>query len=790
MRPTRAFAALLALLLPAFAPGNVLAQGPGGPVWVPLDRQPPGTPARVVLNQDMSGPAQTVFDVFVSGFFVTTRTGPDGRTYQDMTVPGLPSESAPGEPRLPIVRLDLGVVTTAPAATLTEFDAIDLQTLPGYLVWPSPIPAELHDGAPSQFTRDEATYSSTIDVPAGGGSGAPTRGALGGIPASLCTAYPVHWNPATGVLSVAAHGRFTFAHGGALDTPMGITREHADLASNALFNWGSIETNFTVDFSQYNGMFLIVCPVGWTTYLQKFIQEKKTRGFLVTVITVPQSGETCAQLRQSIQNWYYGTPAGADHYALLVGTGVSTPLCIDQFNQISDKVLSSVDSDHEAEIFMGRLFVSNTAELQIELKKILDYETGPQVNQDGHVLLVAHREQSQDFDFQSEQEEVRTATYAQVTPAFTTCYGTNGSVSNTDIENDINSGVGVVAYTGHGGRRSWLHWCALSDSFGTADAAALTNGALTPVVWSIACYTADLRDGQNLAHGFLKNSQGGAVAFYGAMDQTYGSIVHVLNDSLFQAVYGRGITRHGLAIAYGEHATIAADSTFGGDAVYKYTLYGDPDMEIKRHNAGGIFVPIDLLVPIDFVTPCPGSDCCPSCPPPIVDIQARDATGTPVPNVKIGIWKPTLAGTDEVLANRYSGADGWVHIPAPGVTAGTLLVGFDDGDGRAGLDSMQVHSTVTGIGLGPPPPLRLIPRPSVTPGATDFFFGRTLAAPAQVRLFSVDGRLVRSMVARAGTASLRWDGRDRAGHAVSPGVYLARVESGGLRAGARIVVLR
>jgi hypothetical protein len=57
MRPTRALAALPALLARAFAPGSVLALGPGGPVWVSPDRQPPGIPARVVLNQDMSGPA-------------------------------------------------------------------------------------------------------------------------------------------------------------------------------------------------------------------------------------------------------------------------------------------------------------------------------------------------------------------------------------------------------------------------------------------------------------------------------------------------------------------------------------------------------------------------------------------------------------------------------------------------------------------------------------------------------------------------------------------------------------
>ena len=60
-------------------PGPAHAQT-GGPLWVSLDRQPAGTPALVVLNRDLSGPAQTYFDVFISGFYVTTRVGADGRT--------------------------------------------------------------------------------------------------------------------------------------------------------------------------------------------------------------------------------------------------------------------------------------------------------------------------------------------------------------------------------------------------------------------------------------------------------------------------------------------------------------------------------------------------------------------------------------------------------------------------------------------------------------------------------------------------------------------------------------
>jgi len=774
-------------------PGIARAQA-GGPLWISLDRQPAGTPAAVILNRDLSGPSQTYFDVFISGFYVTTRVGADGRTYQDLSVPGLPSHGAPGEPRVPIVRADLGIVTNATAATLTAATALDLRSLPGYLVWPSPIPAQIHEGTPSQFVRDDTTYASAVDFPRGDGAGGETRLTLGGIPASLCTAYPVHWNPTSGVLSVAAHARFGFSHGGALNAPMELTIKHADASSMGLLNWDTINSQYTVNWNQFKGAFLFVCPSTWLSYLQQLIQEKKTRGFAVTVVGVPLTGETCSQLQQTIQNWYAATPVSFDHYCLLVGSTGSTPYCFKQSNsnsQLTDKVLSSVDGDLEPEIYLGRLWVASTAELQNQVNKILDYETGSQVNNDGTVLLVAHHEQSQDFNFESYQEGVRKP-YTQVTPTFITCYGTNPALGNADIENDINNGVGLVAYSGHGDSLSWLQWSYSGTSFTNSDASALSNGALTPVVWSLACDTGNPRGLQSLASGFMKKNQGGSVAFYGAVDPYGLTVPDVLNDSLFEAVYGEGITTHGLAIALAEHAVTVVDPSFGFDAVAKFLLYGDPEMEIKRHSPSGIWAPIDLLVPVNVVGPCPGTECCPSCPAPIVDIQARDSGGAPVPGVKIGLWKPNSTGGDELLDNGYTGPDGWVHIPAPMITAGTLYVGFDDGDGRAGNDSINVQPSVTGVadeGLRALP-LRLVALPNVTAGTTRFAFGRGLDSPARVSVFGVDGRLVRVLTVPAGAASIAWDGRDRRGRLAATGLYLARLDARAARITTRVVIAR
>ena len=67
------------------------------------------------------------------------------------------------------------------------------------------------------------------------------------------------------------------------------------------------------------------------------------------------------------------------------------------------------------------------------------------------------------------------------------------------------------------------------------------------------------------------------------------------------------------------------------------------------------------------------------------------------------------------------------------------------------------------------------------------------AERVQVEIHDVTGRMVRTIdagVLAPGAHEVAWDGRDQAGVAVAPGVYLARLASGGAAAATRVVKLR
>lgn len=88
--------------------------------------------------------------------------------------------------------------------------------------------------------------------------------------------------------------------------------------------------------------------------------------------------------------------------------------------------------------------------------------------------------------------------------------------------------------------------------------------------------------------------------------------------------------------------------------------------------------------------------------------------------------------------------------------------------------------------------LALAISPNPSRGAAEFAFG--VAEPGRVRLsiYDLSGRRVRSLFdgpGPAGAARVRWDGGDEGGRRVAPGVYLARIEQGGVATTRRIVRL-
>lgn len=166
----------------------------------------------------------------------------------------------------------------------------------------------------------------------------------------------------------------------------------------------------------------------------------------------------------------------------------------------------------------------------------------------------------------------------------------------------------------------------------------------------------------------------------------------------------------------------------------------------------------------------------------LTSINVAAAGATPLPNG----FTDLAALEFQIPANAVSGQDYALTLSSLLCNEGNPAVKLVNG-------LLRVRNTLDVANDGPLAFALAPAQPNPAPGRTLLRF--TLPAAGRVRLevFGVDGRLVRTLVDAtldAGPHEAPWDGRDAAGAAVAPGLYLSRLSMAGRALARRVVVTR
>jgi flagellar hook capping protein FlgD len=166
-------------------------------------------------------------------------------------------------------------------------------------------------------------------------------------------------------------------------------------------------------------------------------------------------------------------------------------------------------------------------------------------------------------------------------------------------------------------------------------------------------------------------------------------------------------------------------------------------------------------------------------------------------------WSPAVYSLDVGNNDEFMAT---IMAPAPGAydyayrysyNSGPWVYGDLDGSMNGYSPGQAGSLTVTGAAGLPgviPTRLHLYPsRPNPFTPPITILFDLAKAGSARLVVYDVAGRLVRALVDAdlpAGSHTVAWDGRDTAGHAVGPGGYVARLESGGMVETVRMALVR
>lgn len=570
---------------------------------------------------------------------------------------------------------------------------------------------------------------------------------------------PVQVNPVTGEALVTTSVTVRLVNNGEpgenelYRVPAGLTRSFLPYYREVL---GFQETDAVVD-----GSYLVIGSSAAVGLCSDLIQWKREKGYDVQIGLMENIGFSSGAVDAYITN-AFNTWANPPEYVLLLGDEVGVPAYW-VGSIASDNQYGVIGTGVDPSIHVGRL-CADTATLNYVSWKVWSYEIDP-YEPAASWFQYAISIGSNDF-----QDPLMSWRYAQIMAndgsMDVTLYcptGTYGGINPTVslISEEVNSGLSLISYIGHGSRTTWV-----TTGFSNSNVAALTNGRKLPWISSIACVNCQFADGGSgdcFGEAWLKSGSiatpRGAVGFMGASVNSPVGPTDSLALYQFKGYFQLDMHHMGQAFDYGKIK--AYEYTGNASNSNMHMIMGEPEHDI--FTTTGPLVHLSATHPAQITL---GSFA--------VNVTAG---GSPVENALVGLCQGTT-----VLASGRTNSSGAVtlNIPeVPGSDEVTVTVTAHN------LYPMQVAVPVA-VGTAedqgaPVPGFHLgaaIPNP-ISTGAS-LGFTTTVGGHVSLQVFDLSGRIVRTLQQGdlpAGTHSVLWDGADSRGTMVPGGVYFYRLSS-------------
>ncbi len=352
----------------------------------------------------------------------------------------------------------------------------------------------------------------------------------------------------------------------------------AGLVRPHILNWDQLQLEARSPGLRY----LIVSTDALAGSLGALVDWKERKGLAPQLATLSQTGTTDYLIRQYIRDLYNAT--GTLEYVLLVGDVPALPTH-DYYNPIVGGYLKSdryyatiVGGDDLPDVFIGRLPAASTADLQIMVNKILEYEAGtgagPWMRRG--VVCAGAEHPSQKGTKRLVRDWLLGFGFDDVDSVF----APTGTAVQLLLK--LNEGRTILNY--RGGVADPERWAEIGW---TQDYCYyMQNGPRRPLVTSVICHTGNFTYsggiyGECLGESFMR-AAGGAIAFFGASQITHTFANNTLDRGIYDGLTQQGLSRIGPITDAGLYY-LAYNYPFSDTVTVtlrQYNLLGDPEIPL------------------------------------------------------------------------------------------------------------------------------------------------------------------------------------------------------------------
>jgi hypothetical protein len=651
--------------------------------------------AAVLLAAPLLLPAQTV-DVLRTdqGFelpYTATLTPDDlafghALGYDTVSLPGEDFLMEPGQPLVPvqIVRIALPAGMAVTSVRLVSTETLEL---PGeYLLLPVQPPQPLNrpmvvaDFVPP----DPATYSSSTPYPAETVSFMQETD-LAGQAIAVVRICPVHYAPADRKLSlctttkIALEGVSGYTCGDYL--PQRISANAGEYYEHALagmvVNPDDVEVRTasnsdgsrTVPPGDYD--YVIITTSDWVSAFQPLADWKTQKGVPANIVTTMwiyanYSGTNAAKVRAFVQDAYtnWGTT-----FFLLGGDTAYVPYYARTFSGVdpdpvpNDTYYADFDSDWLCEVHVGRASVNSTGTgaggIAAFISKVLNYEKFPPATD------YARKAGFFGFDLDSsthaEQCKLNIrSSFVPTTWTVATVYDSQGGNHRNNVIAAMNAGQMLLNHADHSSS-DYMGTGYINHDLGidNSDMDALTNGNRQSILYSMGCDPAAYDANVCIAEHFVRNTNGGGIAFIGNSRYgwyntgSYNTYSMRYDQYFFRSLLPQNNYR--LGTAFSDHK----NDGYPTDEYYQYiwtelTLLGDPEIPVWTDT----WQPLTATYPASVDVGVPNT----------FTVQVSSGSG-PVAAATVCLWK--AGDVYLILPTDSSGSATFVFTPT---STGTVSV--------------------------------------------------------------------------------------------------------------------